>query len=426
VESLSGYVNRLAWLYRVSPQVLVGQEIVPLLRRTVEGRSTFRRSLQFCIQQAISINGAGEDALDWVHVVEQLTVRTDLGNLTLQQWASGAPSIGLLRKTPAWCPVCYHEWRESGLVVYQPLIWMLPIMQVCPKHWVPLENRCPYCNKDQHVITFKLEQGYCRHCGKWLGKPVSEFAENNLDKETFRWQKWVTKALEQLYRSYKHSSELSWEKLLLGLTACKEAAGGARTLARLTNLSKSAVLKWLHGKAIPSLEAAFRVCYALDILPFQLMTSDALDMRGILLSKKRFRSPRPKRHALPTLNLEKAREVIQIALDDQLDPISLNEVARRLRAHVRTLRRLFPHECDLVAARYKNFHTLRREARLTQACEEVYQIARSLHSDGIFPGARRIKAKLSDPHVLCEPAVRAALRSVRCELGIKLVPSLLK
>ena len=32
-ESLTSYINRLAWTYRVSPRVLVAQEVVPQLER---------------------------------------------------------------------------------------------------------------------------------------------------------------------------------------------------------------------------------------------------------------------------------------------------------------------------------------------------------------------------------------------------------
>ena len=110
IECLTSYVNRLAWMYRVGPRVLVALEIVPHLNGSYHFRSSLSLIGAFCRSEAVSVNGAGGFAVDWSDTLERLTMRTDLRNLTLCSWAGDIPSQGLLRTVPSWCPVCYHEW----------------------------------------------------------------------------------------------------------------------------------------------------------------------------------------------------------------------------------------------------------------------------------------------------------------------------
>src|SRR5437764_9209806 len=109
IESLTSYINRLAWTYRVNPRVLVAQEIFPNLSRLHHTRTSPGRLSNFCQENVRTINGVGEAAADWSQTLERLTMRSDLQSLTLHQWASGFSSFGLLNTSPKWCPVCYYE-----------------------------------------------------------------------------------------------------------------------------------------------------------------------------------------------------------------------------------------------------------------------------------------------------------------------------
>src|SRR5258708_17936278 len=113
IESLTSYINRLAWTYRVEPRILVAQEIVPQLGRAYHFQSSLSLLGAYCRSEAMSINGTGETALDWSSTLTRLTTRENLRDLTLSSWAGNIPFRGLLRATPAWCPVCYHEWQKE-------------------------------------------------------------------------------------------------------------------------------------------------------------------------------------------------------------------------------------------------------------------------------------------------------------------------
>src|SRR5260370_39629621 len=58
-ESLTSYINRLAWTYRVSPRVLVAQQVVPRLEREQQICSSTQLAT-FSRSSAMGINGTGD------------------------------------------------------------------------------------------------------------------------------------------------------------------------------------------------------------------------------------------------------------------------------------------------------------------------------------------------------------------------------
>ena len=63
-ESLTSYINRLAWTYRVSPRVLVAQEVIPQL--SPEQRPSTQLAT-FCRSIATGLNGTGDQAVEVVN-----------------------------------------------------------------------------------------------------------------------------------------------------------------------------------------------------------------------------------------------------------------------------------------------------------------------------------------------------------------------
>jgi hypothetical protein len=77
------------------------------------------------------VNNRGEQY--WVDVVN-CTMREAtyvLDGLLYQD----APEIRvnkLLHRKKAWCPQCFQEWRKNRQVVYEPLLWTLSSVNICP------------------------------------------------------------------------------------------------------------------------------------------------------------------------------------------------------------------------------------------------------------------------------------------------------
>jgi hypothetical protein len=91
VECLTSYIIRLAWLYRISPRILVAYEIIPHLSRSYYFQSSAHALSRFCPQEAMRVNSFGETPDDWSATIEGLTQQAGLQKLTLGRWASGFP-----------------------------------------------------------------------------------------------------------------------------------------------------------------------------------------------------------------------------------------------------------------------------------------------------------------------------------------------
>src|SRR5258708_984158 len=88
----------------------------------------------------MQVNGTGSIAQEWASFLEQLTMRSNLHVLALDFWIGDLSSRGHLRKVPAWCPTCYTEWAEQDLPLYQPMLWILQIVTISPRHKSELKD----------------------------------------------------------------------------------------------------------------------------------------------------------------------------------------------------------------------------------------------------------------------------------------------
>ncbi len=419
IECLTSYVNRLAWMYRVGPRVLVALEIVPHLNGSYHFRSSLSLLGAFCRSEAVSVNGAGGFAVDWSDTLERLTMRTDLRNLTLCSWAGDIPSQGLLRTVPSWCPVCYHEWREKGLPIYQPLLWMLQIMTVCLRHRRRLEVRCSHCQKKQSVIAARTQPGCCTQCMTWLGTLSSSETEDEVDEETRDWQQWVVGAVGELRNASTTSGFPPWEQLSHRLALCAEIVGSAKQLASLAGIPKQLLSSWTNRKQTPSFERMLEFCYVLDISPLQLMTAGQDDLNEALQTRERHRQPRPKHYAPHPVNREQALALIQAVLDGREAPIGVRQVERRLGLGPRTLVYHFPRECALITDQYQAYRAEQARQRIERGSNEVHQVTLMLYAEGTNPSARQVASRLSDPGIMRTVKGLTTWHAARRELGLE-------
>jgi hypothetical protein len=415
-ESLTSYLNRLGWRHHISPRVLVLQELVPRL----SGERPHRQWATFCREGGVmNINGTGALATEWALLLEQLTGRSDLHFLTLLWWIGNFSARGHLRKTPAWCAACYAEWCQRDLPIYQPLLWMLRVVTVCPQHQRRLEDHCPHCQKHQSAIALETRPGHCTQCNTWLGSPLETVAT---DEKTLHWQAWVIRALEELSAASRASGELSWEPFFSSLAICMKEWGACSRLTELTGLDRTTFYLWLGrmrraASYAPTLEALLSFCYACDLTPLQLMTTpDAL--LHVIRNGAPAWEPRPRRSKRP-LDRERALKLIQAVLTGSEELMGVMQIARRLGCHASLLWQYFPQECSLISQRYEEYQNQCRKEREMQVCEEVRLAVLTLHTQNIFPSHHKVSALLSDPNLMRMPEARSTWHAVRRELGLE-------
>jgi hypothetical protein len=141
VESLTSYLCRLAYEHHVEVGTLVQRSIAPMLDKHYIA-DTHGRGVSSFLRYAGPINGNGPMASDWVGTLEALTLRADPAQLTLLVGTDVLSQRDLLQPIRQWCPRCYDAWRRQGAIIYEPLLWSINGIAVCPEHSRHLERRC--------------------------------------------------------------------------------------------------------------------------------------------------------------------------------------------------------------------------------------------------------------------------------------------
>lgn len=419
VESLTSYVNRLAWAHGVSPRKFLAELLVLNLNGGYDLQTTVRRSGSLGRVRAMRSNGAGEMAWEWSNALEGLTVRSDLRSLTLWSWAHGLPQTGLVRKWPAWCPACYQQWRDEQRPLYQPLLWVLRAVTICSVHQRRLEEQCPFCSKHQSAIATQSRPGFCTQCLTWLGSQGGTEALHVLDLEEHHWQEWVVNAINDLFQASVSLSSFSWERLATSLVACFAARSEEKSL-----LMRSRILQqsWLDGSALPSFPSLLVLGYALNISPLQFITADPEALsRGVQINQQL--SLRQSRQQATRTLVD--RKSVKKALDKALQPrkrkppLARSQLERQLDLPLGTLKNWFPRQAAQLTAQYQEYRSQRSQQKIAQQCNEVRQAVIVLHEQGIDPRSQRVAPLLSHPGSLRSPEVRAALYETRRELGLE-------
>lgn len=139
VESITGYVSRLADAHAVSVSDMVSRELSLIGSKPARpfgcfvpwDKTTGPHGFRGVVRPA---NGWGETAKRWVAALERATLQTNLRLLTLLPYEGVFSNARLFRRNRAWCPACYEDWRRTGAIVYEPLLWTIRLVGICLQH----------------------------------------------------------------------------------------------------------------------------------------------------------------------------------------------------------------------------------------------------------------------------------------------------
>jgi hypothetical protein len=418
IESLTGYISRLAEAHCVAPKFLISKELVSFIPKIYRTSNLFEmRSLNG------AVNGTGTMALDLVTVL-----LSDLRVLTLLTWAEIFPQRKLLRPRRAWCPYCYEEWNSSkNKVIYEPLIWFFESVTVCPYHNQFLIQRCPHCKKDIPPLASYSRPGYCPYCSEWLGITTKSLSSDPItpNKKEIIWQTWVIKTLGELLAISPHLSK-PLQREIVAQAFCRYVKhfteGNTAAFARMLKIPKNKVWMWQTGKFLPELNTILKICFTLQVSLLDFLTQD---IEGANFTQ--FFPTLPQNqvgdNGAKKLETKFDSDSIQQLLEDILQkneqPLPMTEVAKRLGHPKRILYRHFPELCRAISAQYVKYVKESRIKRIEQCCEEVKQAVRQFHAEGIYPSEAAISRLLAKPGCFRDKEVRAALKAARKEIGLE-------
>lgn len=360
VESLSGYVARLADAHAVSVGDLVGRVLSPLAESPLVSVGQFmkqhRAKSHGFHARASGLNNSGDMTKQWIAALEQATRRTTLRFLTLLPFAGVLSRQQVSREKRAWCAHCYADWREHGAIMYEPLVWAIGLVTCCPRHDHPLSEQCPHCGCQSKLLTVYACPGYCAQCRAWLGSSRAETVSANRQRVTpaSDLELWSAQAIGDLLAIAPSLCEASLPAILrTNLRACVDvvAEGNMNALADACQVSWAALRSHIRGHFLPTLTIFVRMGYRLGVplttffVPHPPHATDHWERAQQIVPRER-RGP-AKRSA------EDVHRMLAEAMVEQPTP-SLLEIAKRL-GYNRTAR-LYAVDRDLcqqLTAKYR-------------------------------------------------------------------------
>ena len=395
-ESLTSYLTRIAEAHSLHLRTLVTDEVLPHLNQSHlyrDKRPVYDHLTRFW-KQSTTLNGTSATSSAWVQALEKLTLRRDLRYLTMLTFADVLSPRRLLRRVQAWCPACYEEWKEADRVIYQPLLWALEVIQVCPRHGLRLYLRCPYadCGHELSALAPRAQAGYCPQCERWLGNlSPREGNAQELSIEEQERQQWVATIVGELLAAAPDFLALPRREVIAASISAHVQAvmdGNFSAFARELHVHRRTAWEWGQGTQLPQLGALLQLCSYFGTSPAHFITGYALGTAPV-----------------------------QQYAQEENPPPSMRKVARRLQYDSSHLYKHFSDHCRAIAARYRSYQKEQRRLRLDGICDEVRQTARDLHAQGHSPSERQIGKLLKKRGVFKEEEVRTALQNSMQEGG---------
>src|SRR6266851_1641020 len=356
VESLSGYIARLADAHAVSVGNLVGRELSALASSALVCPSREQLASDshgFCAR-SYAINGMGEASKRWVDALEAGTMRADLRFLTLLPIENAFWPHALFRYCRVWCPACYEDSRVRGRVVHEPLLWALKLVTFCPQHRQPLEQVCPHCFQPQKPLSVFLRPGYCSKCQAWLGDSGPEALSPTFDRSDAEAALWYAAQVgELLAAAPRFDSFPLRETFTINFRACVDvvADGHKHAFASAARMCPDTVHSLITQSSLPNIPTLLRISYHLKIPVMTFLQPQTASA----ISHWRAAQGGIRRKRLPSARAsENIRAALERATGEQPPP-RLSDVARRL-GYIKLdrLYRVNPKLCRQIASNYQN------------------------------------------------------------------------
>lgn len=412
VESMTSYIARLAEAHCVFPGVLMRHLIVPFAEsHLTEGRSTTMHLRDG--ESTGALNAHQQTAVNAVHMLESLTKQHRLHVLTMIAWAEVFPLTGLIRTKRAWCPLCLEEWKTAGQVIYEPLLWTVQAVKICPQHDCLLETQCFVCRKTSPWLAWRSRPGYCTHCQQWLGMSAVVQGENEPEMD---WLHWSADQVGMLLASASLLTKFPVRGCINGrlVSMLEQVSQGRKmTFARLVGLSPKLVGNWFYLQQIPGVENLLRVCFAVNISLQDLFTEKQITCSLRSEKTRELWSSHHRQVPRGFWKSSQVREMLEaIAKNEEIPPLSLKAVARQLGcSDPHSLQIYHPVPSQMISDRYAASMDAKKLATEQQHCKDVQNAVRRLIEQDIPPTGRNVALVLSKPGILRSSVVREARRA---------------
>jgi hypothetical protein len=364
------------------------------------------------------MNGLGKYAREIKDSLESLTMQSGLDECTFLRWDDlfQYRSRRMLHSHPHWCPVCFAEWRKTDIEPYYPLIWQSTIVQFCPVHHVPLEQKCPACKKTQPFIPRHYFLDHCSYCHGSLAQPESQPTELGGQRMSNDAQQAIDTITEMIMldQSAQHllSAEHFWERLKE--TAERFCDGQIKPFEKILGFSEGTFSNWKLGRHKPSFSAFYRLTRSLGTTPVAFLTNGAIETfspRSIASKPRKTR----RAHLAPS-EKDQIGKALHTIIDRGYSELPMRDVAGRIGYAHRYLIYWFPEPCRQISQLHRNWVSAQVAQRASERFDLTVATVRKLCAghlrvtrDLVHTELRKLGLSLKDP------VVRDAFYNIRAE-----------
>jgi hypothetical protein len=420
VEGITSYIARLAEEHSVQTGRLFASELATLLADPGHAQVELM-GRPYKYSQSSTWLGTQSSARGLTNVLEKLTSIPDLHSLTMVRWGDALTGWHLVRKTRAWCPHCLREWKQEDRRIYEPLLWSLAPVSVCPLHESPLETICPnpLCNGPVSLPQL-ARLGHCSRCGDWLGKEQGPLllASNEERTPEMAYEVSLAKCVGALIASPRQGCEPLCSPVFLSDfirgQLWPDTPHTVKSLAPKLGIQYSVLLSAATGEAKIQLSTLARLSHAWGIPILQLITEiPATDIGNIQSIPVTATHGVVRKRASRLSHKRIVAELKRAASCDLQSAESLNKIGRRLGIAYQTLAAYYPELCNRIKDRYR----ARCQANWNAQLQLVRQTTIELHLAGIVPTQQQVENRAKVTRAWLDPRVRKMLADTRLELG---------
>jgi hypothetical protein len=469
IESLTSYIARLAFEHSVKVSVLLRKMIAPNVKSSF--LNDFLSSGK-TIRHYPHIDGISDNSIEIIDVLERLTARNDIHNLTMNNWR-GILSFNVVGPFRKWCPICFEQLKFDNKEIYEPLIWRIKDVKKCDIHEIKLHDKCPECQKTLPIKhNSLLKNGHCQYCFTWLGN-CNNFIEREPLTEN---ERFVTDNYKQLIQKQSELDNFPTREFISDLLIKIQDDIGFKSsseFARFLEVNKERLHTWIRRKNTPNVEGLinianklnltiYNVIYEYNVNSFSKIDSDN---KNEIVSDKQFsikkieislndaiRSGIPK--SLNQICKESGISVTsakrnypelskwimdiytsyqtQIKIEEKFrlekilkecltyeEPISLEECLSRHGIPYTTAKRKLPSLCVEVSNRFKAYRDLLAKERFERLSFEMKDVILNLHTKGVYPSMIKIDNVLSYKGLFLIKKFRNLRKEILVSLGYK-------
>lgn len=411
VESLTGFVSRLAMARHLSLWSIFKRLVCPLVSEDLKGQERGHGywARGFAGRNGIIWDGDGEHMEALVDALAELTGLEHLSWHTLLPLKELLPveTRGILFLYSVygkrWCASCLARWRRKGMEPWEPLLWRISFVRCCPIHNSVLSQVCGTYKKPQGFISDRVPFGFCRECGRHveIGDPLI-LKRRERTPAVGRWEWELSRAVGNMLASQKVLEEFASGRGFVHLLSSLRRhpqLGSSRFVARHIGSTPASVKKWLEDEKRPRLLAFLRICIragvdplAVAIYPHGKSFEVDSDLRfGIQPEKKRYRVGEAPCRKWGATEWDKVKSSLVELLESPeagLDPAV--SVARRLGVDPSTVKKHCPEEYAALKEARAAWRLKDRERRLAKQDDALRASFAECLRKGLYPSMPRV------------------------------------